>query len=192
MIAAMQASNKPTPSIHIRVATPDDCVPMAQLHATSWRHAYRGAMSDAYLEGDVVTERLQWWQARFAVPGPGQHILLAENHGELCGFVCLYGNEHAQWGSYLNNIHVAQSAQGLGIGARLIHATASLCHKQYGEGGLYLLVLQANIKAQGFYAHLGGKNIGVDFWDSPDGTRSPLFRISWDSVAALAAATASP
>ncbi len=189
---SMPTSPNPAPSVHIRVATPDDCVPMAQLHAASWRFAYRGALSDAYLAGDVAAERLQWWQSKFAEPGPGQHILLAENHGALCGFVCVYGNESPQWGCYLNNIHVAQSAQGLGIGARLMHATAAVCHTQYGEGGLYLWVLQSNTKAQGFYARLGGKNTGVDVWDAPDGTRSPLYRVSWDSVAALEAATAQP
>src|SRR5438105_9429475 len=40
-------------SLRVRNATRDDFQAMARLHATSWRLAYRGALSDAYLSGDI-------------------------------------------------------------------------------------------------------------------------------------------
>lgn len=43
-------------SIRFRLAVPDDAEAVAMLHATSWRRHYRGAYSDAFLDGDVVAE----------------------------------------------------------------------------------------------------------------------------------------
>jgi ribosomal protein S18 acetylase RimI-like enzyme len=176
-------------SLRVRNATRNDFQAMAQLHAANWRLAYRGALSDAYLNGDIEGERLQWWQSLLEKPGERQHILLAEHQDQLAGFACVYGNENEEWGSYLNNIHVAQTAQGLGIGALLLNATASVCKEHYGEAGYYLWVLQSNTKAQGFYARHGGQNTGTDIWNAPGGTTAPLFRFSWPSVSALQAAT---
>ena len=39
--------------MHLRTANQSDIQAIASLHAASWRHAYRGALSDAYLAGDI-------------------------------------------------------------------------------------------------------------------------------------------
>ena len=44
-----------------RPATPDDAAAIAKLHADSWRVAYRGMLSDEYLNGPVFDERLAVW-----------------------------------------------------------------------------------------------------------------------------------
>jgi len=176
----------------IREATFDDSAAVAALHAASWRHAYREALSEAYLRTDVEAERAQHWQAMLSAPSSNQHTLLAESEGSLKGFACFFGLESEQWGSYLNNIHVSQADQGSGIGALLLQAVASLCIQAYGEGGLYLWVLQSNLKAQSFYAKFGAINAESDLWSAPGGTEAPMFRFSWPSLRALQAAMASP
>lgn len=173
----------------VRAATSADSNKVASLHATSWRHAYRGALSDEYLAGDVESDRRQLWEMRLAEPTEGQHVLLAEDGGQLLGFVCVYVGEDRECGSYLNNIHVVPAAQRRGIGRLLLHATATVCGESQ-PGGLYLWVLQANTKAQAFYARYGARNTGTDIWDAPGGTTAPLFRFSWESVVQLQAATA--
>ena len=174
-----------------RAATAADSDRIAKLHADSWRHAYRGALSDEYLCGDVEADRRQLWESRLSGPPEGQHVLLVEDDDHLLGFACVYVGENQDWGSYLNNIHVTQASQGQGIGRLLLHASAGVCRSSPIDG-LYLWVLQSNTKAQAFYARYCGKNSGADVWAAPDGTTSPLYRISWGSVAALCGATANP
>lgn len=48
-------------SLVFREATSADIEGIANLHATSWRFAYRGSYSDAYLDGPVFEERRQVW-----------------------------------------------------------------------------------------------------------------------------------
>jgi len=175
--------------MQICTANPSDSAAIAELHAASWRYAYREALSDAYLAGDVVSERQQFWEARLLQPSRNQHVVLAHVDSLLAGFVCVYGAEHEEWGSYLNNLHVSQAMHGHGVGRALLHAAASLCLQSYGEGSMYLWVLQSNERAQRFYARFGACAVGVDTWNAPDGTKSPLWRLSWPSLVALKAVT---
>lgn len=173
----------------IRTATQSDCASIAALHASSWRSAYRGALSDEYLAGDVVSERRQLWESRLKEPAKNQHVYVAEDGDRLIGFACLYGSKDEQWGSFLNNIHVAQAVQGRGVGAALLHATATLCAQLYGDAGLHLSVIQSNTKAQAFYSRYGAKNVGTAVWNAPGGTVAPLFRFAWESPRTLQEAT---
>lgn len=175
----------------VRAATTADSNRVATLHAMSWRHAYRDVLSGEYLASDIESDRLQLWESRLAEPTERQHVLLAEDSGQLLGFACVYVGEDQEWGSYLNNIHVAPATQGKGIGRLLLHAIAKACSESH-PGGLYLWVLQSNSKAQGFYARYGARNTGTDIWEAPDGTTAPLFRFSWQSAAQLQAKTANP
>lgn len=53
-----------------RLANPSDAEAIATLHAGSWRRHYRGAYSDAFLDGDVVSDRLAVWAERLREPDP--------------------------------------------------------------------------------------------------------------------------
>lgn len=174
-------------SLLIRSATISDSPRIAALHVASWRLAYRGALSDEYLAGDVESDRRQLWERRLTNPAHNQHILLMEDGPQLIGFSCVYADEEPRWGSYLNNIHVAQSHQGKGMGGRLLKATALTASRSKAKG-LFLWVLQSNLKAQGFYARFGARNTGISNWDAPGGTVAPLFRYSWEDVSPLQAA----
>src|SRR6185436_17727278 len=98
--------------MRLRTATLADAEAIASLHADSWRTTYRGAMRDAYLDGDVVTERRAVWQERLATPAPNQHVLVAEQAGAVVGFACAYGGADAVWGTELDNLHVRRGMQG--------------------------------------------------------------------------------
>lgn len=175
----------------VRAATAADSNKIATLHTTSWRHSYRDTLSEEYLAGDIESDRLQLWESRLARPTERQHVLLAEDCGQLLGFSCVYVGEHQEWGSYLNNLHVAPATQGRGIGRLLLHATTRVCKESHPDG-LYLWVLQSNMKAQAFYVRYGAVNTGTDVWQAPGGTTAPLFRFSWKSVVQLQTATANP
>lgn len=83
--------------------------------------------------------------------------LLAERGGEAVGlslFFASYSTWRGQRGVYLQDLVVAESARGLGVGERLLAATAALCH-QRGGGYLRLSVDDDNVAAQAFYQRCG-------------------------------------
>ena len=174
----------------IRPARPSDCRAIAELHAASWRFAYRGALSDDYLAGDIVSDRNRLWNARLSEPPADQYVAVAERDGVLAGFACAYFGDDKAWGSLLDNLHVRQDTHRNGLGTALLQDIAAQCCARAGTAGLYLWVLQDNMRAQRFYAHHGARNVGADIWDAPGGTRVPRFRFAW--LAAQLPGMASP
>jgi ribosomal protein S18 acetylase RimI-like enzyme len=172
-------------SIVIRVADKSDANSIGELHAASWRSAYRGALSDSYLSGDIVTERQNFWKDRFQNPVSQRYTWVAEKDSNVVGFACVYLNEHEQLGSFLNNIHVMTSLHGQGVGRTLLRKVNDCCTNQNGSDGLFLWVLESNVKAQGFYLRFGATNIGSDVWNAPDGTKPTMYLFSWKHSADL-------
>jgi GNAT superfamily N-acetyltransferase len=165
--------------MRIRPAGPSDSQAIAELHAASWRSAYRGALSEEYLAGDIVADRNALWTTMLSKPPANQYVVLAESDGALAGFACAYLGEDREWGSLLDNIHVRPDAHRKGLGSALLHDVAARCSLVAGSAGLYLWVLQDNTPAQNFYAHHGARNAGTDIWHAPGGTRVPRFRFAW-------------
>jgi GNAT superfamily N-acetyltransferase len=168
--------------IRYREATPDALDAVARLHAESWRLHYRGAYSDAFLDGDVVQDRLAVWRERFAVPNARQYVLLAEDGEAVCGFACVYGSEDAEWGSLLDNLHVVPEAHARGIGAGLITRVGLWCRTQHPGCGLYLWVLEQNDRARRFYARMGARDCGPEQFVPPGGGKIDSRRYAWSSL----------
>jgi GNAT superfamily N-acetyltransferase len=146
--------------MQFREAQPGDAAAIAQLHANSWRQTYRGMMPDAFLDGDVVTNRLQVWHDRLAHDRPEQFVYLAEDGANLVGFICAIGNEDPVWGSFIENMHVAQAYKRQGIGTDLMQAAAVWLKARHANLGVYLWAIEANEAARRFYEHLGGAQCG--------------------------------
>ncbi|MEX0958496.1 MAG: GNAT family N-acetyltransferase [Burkholderiales bacterium] len=152
----------------------------------SWRTAYRGALSDAYLDGPIESERAELWRARLTQPAANQFVVIAESRGQAVGFACAYGGEDPQWGTFLDNLHVLPEFKRQGIGAQLMREVAAWSARTWPGQGIYLWVLASNLPAQRFYARIGGENAGSDLWTPPDGSALPKVRIAWHSAEALA------
>ncbi len=165
--------------MHCRAATPADAEAIAALHAASWRSTYRGAMRDAYLDGDVVAERRAVWDERLQAPAPNQYVRVAGTAGRILGFACAYGGADPRWGTELDNLHVVEGARGQGVGARLLAAIAGWARDTHPDGGLYLWVLDGNAGARRFYARLGGRDAEGDYWQAPDGSALAVRRYVW-------------
>ncbi len=173
--------------MNLRPATPEDAVSIADLHTASWRATYSAVLTPAYLEQTVPVERRELWRQRMAFPRPDQQVLLIEQGNQLAGFACAFAGESVQWGSYLENLHVAAAFQGRGLGAALIANVAHWCAQRYPALGLYLFVNQDNVRAQRFYQSLGANNAETAEWHAPDGSTVPTFRFTWQSIAPLTA-----
>lgn len=70
----------------IRDARPADAVRLAEIHAVSWQAAYRGLLSDAFLDGLTATSRLDWWESRLARVPPRWAVLVVEDARRVAGF----------------------------------------------------------------------------------------------------------
>jgi GNAT superfamily N-acetyltransferase len=173
-----------------RLARPDDAQAVADLHADSWRRNYRGAYSDAFLDGDVFADRLAVWTDRLREPDPRRCTILAEGGG-LVGFANTFFDDDPTWGALLDNLHVADGHMRQGIGARLLALTAKALIEQPQTTGLYLWVLEQNVDAQAFYQARGGRCAGRGLVSPPGGIASRLtgsptkLRYAWPEPAVL-------
>ena len=105
--------------IEFRTPTKEDTNNIALLHAHSWQVNYKGILSDDYLSKKANTDRLAVWKKRFEKPNGNRHIILAEDEGELVGFICTYFDHDPQWGALLDNLHIATHMKRKGIGMEL-------------------------------------------------------------------------
>jgi GNAT superfamily N-acetyltransferase len=161
-----------------RIATIEDAENIAALHAISWQKAYRGSFSDDFLDNHVVENRRKIWQKRFAEK-ENQTTILIENEDGLVGFACIYP-KNDQYGCLIDNLHVAEAYQGLGIGKNLMQKAANWVLDNTSQKLMHLWVLENNISAIEFYKKLGAKKSEQTFYTSPDGIELSVFRMVWD------------
>ena len=171
--------------MNIRQATRQDAEFIARLHAESWRIAYRRILSDEFLDKQVAQDRQDVWRQRFTAPKDNQMVLVAEANRELCGFVCAYGREDAQWGTFIDNLHVRPECRRQGIGRRLMREIARWSRWHYPDAGLYLSVVEANLPARRFYEALGAMNQESWLWEPPSGGKVTALRYVWRDLDAL-------
>ena len=164
-----------------RDATALDVEAIAALHTDSWRRNYRGAYSDAYLDDDVVTDRLAVWSHRLARPEAqgNHHTIVAERDSILIGFAHVILDDDPIWGALLENLHVTHDLKGHGIGTRLMAETAQTVLERTPSSGLYLGVLQQNKAAQAFYEARGGVCVGRNGVRTPGGGTTVTLRYAW-------------
>ena len=171
--------------IEYRPAKPSDVEVIAYLHARSWRENYRGAFHDAFLDGDLPGERLRVWRERLAHPPGNQLVQLAIDGSNLVGFVCAYGAHDPQWGSFVDNLHVAHAFKRNGIGSALMRQAGAWLASRYPELGVYLLVLEANATARRFYERLGAQNAGASTMETHGGAVVRSCRYTWPQAELL-------
>jgi GNAT superfamily N-acetyltransferase len=153
----MERESRPDPgAVGFRAGGPDDARAIAGLHADSWRRHYRGAYSDAFLDGDVAGYLLRLWTDRLGTPHPRARTILAERNGQLVGLAHTFLDEDPTWGAFLDNLHVAYGLKRQGIGTRLLTLTWQAVRDWSASSGLYLWVLEQNSDARAFYAAQGG------------------------------------
>lgn len=171
-----------------RGADINDLQDLARLHAESWRGSYRGIFTDQFLDNDVWRERDLVWTERLTKPKPNQQVIVAYEGSKLCGFICAFGDESAQWGTFVDNLHVAKATQGKGVGKQLLHIIAQWANTLFEHKGLYLEVLEDNAKARHFYHKLGAKHQETNLWQPPgsDEHINDLLYV-WDNHQALLA-----
>ena len=145
------------PGLHFRMAHPDDIHAVALLHADSWQRHYRGAYSDAFLDGEAPQYLARLWTERLAEPESQTCTLLAETgDAMLVGFAHTILDQDPGWGCLVDNLHVRYDVKRQGTGSRLLALTAEWVRNRSSVRGLHLWVLEQNTAAQAFYSAQGG------------------------------------
>ena len=162
-----------------RKAKPTEAEAIAHLHAQSWQVAYRGILTDTFLDNEVLENRLQIWAERFKNPPLNEFIGVAVDNETIKGFVCVYGNDDAQWGALIDNLHVSPEWKGQGIGKRLMEEASKWVGEHYPDSGFYLWVYEANHLARQFYDKMGGKIVEEALYDNPGGGTANTLRYAW-------------
>lgn len=139
-----------------RPATTTDAVTIAELHAASWRIAYRGLLLDQYLDNDLSGERKAYWSKKVVSLKEKEFIILAtDDHDEALGFVAVMDQPELGYSALVDNLHVRPDLKGQGIGKSLMQAAARQLLTS-GRTSYYLWVLNGNDPACRFYESIGG------------------------------------
>jgi len=177
-----------------RSASLQDAEAIAALHADSWRRHYRGAYSDAFLDGDVHGDRLILWTERLREAGPRTQTIVADDGDGLVGFAHTVFEADPHWGALLDNLHVVPGEKRRGIGSRLLALTAQAVLER--GTGFYLWVLEQNVDGRAFYDARGGRCVERAPVPPPGGVAGRLngspvaLRYAWpDPAVALAIRT---
>lgn len=134
----------------IRRAVPADAARLAMVHIETWQFAYRGILSDDFLESLQSEPRARWWE-RFLSDRSTVHV--SEVAGEVVGYCSVGPSDDAGWGEVFA-IYVHPDRWGEGHGGRLIHAGEKSL-REAGFGRALLWVLEANDRARAFYERQG-------------------------------------
>lgn len=170
-------------TVLVRTATVDDADAIARIHVDGWRHAYRGLIDDAVLDGLDVADRTVSWRrwlersAAIAEPGEGtdgderHDMLVAERDGVVVGWAS-FGPARAAarsgWGE-LAGLYVAPAAARAGVGRALVaEVERRLAHAGFVRA--YLWVLEGNRPAELAYERYGWVEDGVS---EPDARTDP-------------------
>ena len=171
----------------IRAAGLADADAIAQLHARSWQTAYRGILSDEFLQGPLRENRRALWHSRLAdTERSGQFVLVDVQGGALCGFACGFLEADPEWGCLLDNLHVVPDLKGKGLGRQLMSAVAQQVLRSNPSSRLHLWAYEQNLAARRFYERLGGINTLRHAELAPDGTEVNAVRYCWSELSGLA------
>ena len=173
----------------IRAADPSDAAAIARLHAVSWQSAYRSILRDAFLDGPVLSNRSELWSARFSGPPRADQIVLVDEcAGEIRGFACAFLDADPEWGTLLDNLHVAPVLKGQGLGRLLLREVALRVLQQEARPRMHLWAYEQNLAARRFYEMLGGEITAQVAEPAPDGSELNAVRYCWSDLQGLAGA----
>lgn len=162
-------------------ATSTDAAAIALLHAQSWRIAYRGLLTDEYLDDQVLDDRTSFWSRRFSAPRPERRLVLKalDDQSTLLGFVCVLLDEEPAWGARLDNLHVSPQLKGTGVGYALFRAAREWTAQRMPDVPMHLWCVERNLVARRFYDRQGGKVVESATRPIAQGLCLPELRYLW-------------
>ena len=135
----------------VRRATPEDARAIAEVKIETWRAAYAGVMPQEALDAMDVDEHEQIWRGYIAAERTG--IFVAEQDGDVIGFVSVGPCSHEEGPGELYAIYVRPSAWDTGAGLALMEKAVEWLTERYRNAVLW--VAEDNPRARRFYERYG-------------------------------------
>ncbi|MFL5298186.1 MAG: GNAT family N-acetyltransferase [Phenylobacterium sp.] len=136
-------------------AGPFDAEELARVHVTSWRETYRGLLPDAFLARMSEAGFARRFGRELAVTEAGVTLAAADRQGLVAYAQGGASRRGVAGEAEIATLYVLRQAQGRGLGAQLMGEMARALSAR-GATTLMISVLRDNIRARGFYEHLGG------------------------------------
>ena len=164
--------------MRIREAEPKDAKAIAEVHVRSWQAAYRGQLTDDYLDGLSVEERLEQHRRSLEEPRAEWRTWVADDAGRVAGFAVTGPSEDADAEPSTGEvyaIYLEPDRVGTGLGRGLFeHAVADL--RERGFTAVTLWVLETNEQARRFYEVAGWRSDGAETSERVDCEMRPTVR----------------
>ncbi|TGN76442.1 GNAT family N-acetyltransferase [Streptomyces bauhiniae] len=158
-------------TLTIRPMALSDCDRVAEIRVTGWRHAYRGLMPQADLDGLSAEADAERRRAHFTRPDDPTTHLVAERAGQVVGWASVgpyRDGETRTPDAELYALYADPAHIGTGIGRTLL--TEALA-RSTAHPRILLWVLRDNTRARSFYERAGFRPDGAE-----DGTSVPEVR----------------
>lgn len=164
--------------MRIREAEPKDAEAIAEVHVRSWQAAYRGQLTDEYLDGLSVGERLEQHRRSLEEPRAEWRTWVADEEGRVTAFAVTGPSEDADAEPSTGEvyaIYLEPDRVGTGLGRELFeHAIADL--RERGFSVVTLWVLETNERARRFYEVAGWRADGTQTNERVDCEMRPTVR----------------
>ena len=165
-------------------AGPTDAEDLARVHVASWRETYRGLLPDAFLARMSEPGFARRFGRDLADAERGVTLAAADRYG-LVGYAQGGPSRRGARGeAEIATLYVLRHAQGHGLGAQLMRETARALAAQ-GATSLLISVLRDNIRARGFYEHLGGAPEAARREPGPGGQLLYEVAYAWPDITVL-------
>lgn len=137
-------------------AGPADAEALARVHVQSWRETYRGLLPDAFLARMSEPGHARRFAKALMLPAANEVTLAAADRYGILGYAGGGPSRRMVKGeAEIQVLYVLRADQGHGVGRRLLVETARALAAN-GATSLMISVLRDNLRARGFYEHLGG------------------------------------
>jgi ribosomal protein S18 acetylase RimI-like enzyme len=166
----------------IREGEPRDAEAIAGIHVRAWQKAYRGQLTDDYLDGLKVEDRLEMHRVALGSPPSDYRMWVAEEEGRAVGFAVTAKSQDAdadERTAELFAIYLEPERIGRGVGRSLLaHAVDDLRERGFRTATLW--VLETNEAARRFYEVAGWKPDGTVTSERVDCEMRPTVRYRVD------------
>lgn len=160
----MGAPRDYAPIVAVRRARREDAEAVAEVHVRTWQTAYRGQLSDDFLDNISVEARTENWRRIIDRLGDSRSMVwVAERKGDVVGFVNTgptrdEDSDPSTMGE-VYAIYVLPPLWGQGIGRALMQSALDEMRSQ-GFEDVTLWVLETNIRTRHFYEAAGWRPDG--------------------------------
>jgi ribosomal protein S18 acetylase RimI-like enzyme len=168
--------------MRIREAEPKDARAIAEVHVRSWRAAYRGQLTDDFLDGLTVEDRLEQQRRGLEDARADWRTWVTEDAGAIAGFAVTGPSEDADATDRTGEvyaIYLDPDRVGTGLGRALFERAVGDLHDR-GFSSVTLWVLETNERARRFYEVAGWALDGTSSNERVDCEMRPTVRYRVD------------